>query len=230
MSRLKVAVMGAGGRMGQEVIQILKSASDLEFVAGVDHSNKEFLKTPDQLKPNEVDIVIDFSLPEGFANIASWCLKSNKPLVSGTTGVSEADQEVLQQLAKKVPCLWAPNMSIGVAIVTEMLKNFAAIKDFDFAIEEMHHSQKKDKPSGTAQHLRAQLETVIDKKTDDPAVVRGGGIFGVHRILAMSEEEVITLEHTALNRSVFAKGAVRAAQWLYTQPPGRYHIKDMVQI
>ncbi|WP_374029484.1 4-hydroxy-tetrahydrodipicolinate reductase [Bdellovibrio bacteriovorus] len=124
--------------------------------------------------------------------------------------------------------LWSSNMSLGVAVLNEALKSLSAISHFDFQIEELHHNKKKDKPSGTAITLQENLEKAVGRELPEALAIRGGGIFGVHKIYAMSDEEVLTFEHTALNRTVFAKGAVQAAEWLVKQKPGLYQIRDVL--
>ncbi|MNT06765.1 4-hydroxy-tetrahydrodipicolinate reductase [compost metagenome] len=106
------------------------------------------------------------------------------------------------------------------------MKVFSAIQGFDYQIEEFHHNKKKDKPSGTAISLQENLEKAVGRKLPEPLAIRGGGIYGVHKIYAMSDEEVLMFEHSALNRAVFAKGAVEAAMFLAIQTPGLSAIRD----
>jgi 4-hydroxy-tetrahydrodipicolinate reductase len=224
----KAAVMGASGRMGQEVMLALENSKILTFAAGVASGSKKFLEQPALMQSKDIDIVIDFSLPEGFSEILDWCVENKKPLVSGTTGLSVDHQKRLAQAATIVPVLWSPNMSVGVAVMTEMLKHFSVVKDFDFAIEELHHNQKKDSPSGTALHLKQNLEKALQKEVDQVVALRGGGIYGIHKVWAMSTQETITIEHTALNRAVFAAGAIRAAEWLVQKSPGQYRLSQVL--
>ncbi|MCB0406933.1 MAG: 4-hydroxy-tetrahydrodipicolinate reductase [Bdellovibrionales bacterium] len=225
-----VAVMGASGRMGQEVIRRLKDSQILTFKAGVAQGSEDYFSKPEALPAQEIDLVIDFSLPAGFEKICDWCLHNKKPLVSGTTGLSSFQNKKLNELGMVVPTLWSPNMSIGVAFVGELLKQFKALRDFEFGIEELHHKNKKDSPSGTALFLKEKLETATGTSVEQMVSLRGGGIFGIHKIFAMSEDETITLEHTALNRSVFAAGAIRAAEWLSAKEKGLYHLNDILGI
>ena len=128
-----------------------------------------------------------------------------------------------------IPVFWASNFSIGVALVTEMLNVFSKHNEFDFQIEELHHRHKRDRPSGTAKSLQKALQKVVLKDLPEPVSIRGGEIFGIHKVWAMGASENITIEHTALNRSVFAEGAVRAAVWLAEQKSGNYTMRDLLR-
>ncbi len=226
----KTAVMGASGRMGREVISQLTASSLLEFHSGVAQEGGEFVKTPENLNASDVEVVIDFSLPEGFEKILKFCTDHRIPLVSGTTGLSDQHFQSLKEASQKIPVLWASNMSIGVAFMSFLLKQYSAIKHFDFGIEELHHSKKIDSPSGTALTLKSSLEEAIEKPVDQVVALRGGGIYGIHKVWAMSPDESITLEHTALNRTVFASGAVKAAEWLVHKKQGQYSLSDVLEL
>ena len=231
----KIAVIGISGRMGAELIA-LAADFDFEIVQGVGRTTTmatsaktiELKHEMSQLEPSKFDAVIDFSLPALTDDVIAWCVANKKPLVSGVTGISAAQKAKFTQAASAVPMLWAPNMSLGVAVLSRMLAELKNLKGFEFQIEELHHKQKKDKPSGTALFLQEKLETAIGKKVPDPLAIRGGGIFGIHRIWAMGEEETLTLEHNAMNRRVFARGALKATQWLVTQKPGLYSLNDVL--
>jgi 4-hydroxy-tetrahydrodipicolinate reductase len=149
-------------------------------------------------------------------------------VVSGTTGIDAHQITALKKAAQKIPILWASNMSLGVAVVTEALEVFSRIRQFDFQIEEFHHNRKEDRPSGTAKSLQQKLEQVVGRALPEAISIRGGGIFGIHKVHAMSEEEHIVFEHTALNRAVFARGAVEAAQWLCSKKKGYYSMRDVL--
>ena len=224
----KVAVMGASGRMGQEVIGQLGASSVFEFHSGVAQEGGDYVISPEKLNAADIDLVIDFSLPEGFEKILSFCVDNKVPLVSGTTGLTDMQFQSVATAGRSIPVLWASNMSIGVAFMNSMLKKYSAIKHFEFGIEELHHSKKKDSPSGTALTLKTSLEEAIERPVDQVVALRGGGIYGIHKVWAMSPDETITLEHTALNRTVFAAGAVKAAEWLVNQPAGQYQLSDVL--
>lgn len=219
----RVGLFGATGRMGKEISQLLATSSDLELHYAVQRTTAW-----DESRASEVDVWIDFSLPEAFEAMLQRVKSTGKPLVSGTTGLSAEQLLKLKQLAENQPVLWASNMSLGVAVLSEALKALSALSDFDFQIEEIHHHRKKDKPSGTAITLQENLKRAVQKDLPEPVAIRGGGVFGEHKIYALGEEEVLTFSHSALNRTVFAKGAVRAASWIIHQKSGYYSVANML--
>ncbi|WP_413292076.1 4-hydroxy-tetrahydrodipicolinate reductase [Bdellovibrio sp. HCB185ZH] len=224
MKKLKVGLVGASGRMGREIAEVINAspACDVFYTLGRD-------KKVDHKLAEKVDVWIDFSSPEALPEVLKTASRHGTPVVCGTTGFSKKEKSLLEKASKEIPVLWASNMSMGVAVLNEALKVFSSIANFDYQIEEFHHIRKKDKPSGTAITLQENLEKAVSKKCPEPLAIRGGGIFGIHKVHAMSEEEVITFEHSALNRTVFAKGAVRAAEWLAKQKkPGLYQIRDVL--
>ncbi len=231
MKQLKVGVVGASGKMGKELRQVISEAGFTPFLGmynskkpeGFEHAANSW----NDKKTEEVDLWIDFSLPEAFDQAIKAMAKFKKPIVSGTTGISAAQKELLKEASAHAPILWSSNMSVGVAFVNKILSQFKDIKDFDFQIEELHHKHKKDAPSGTAKTMQENLESAVDKKIPPTLSIRGGGIFGVHRIWAMSDQEVITIEHQALNRKVFAEGALRAGLSIFNKGPGLYSMKDI---
>jgi 4-hydroxy-tetrahydrodipicolinate reductase len=221
----KVAVVGSSGRMGQEILSVLK-----EKAITVTEVSKETQGiSAKSLSGNS--LVIDFSSPEGFSKSLQACVQLGIPFVSGTTGLSAEQKKKLQLAAKKIPVVWSPNMSLGVAVLKKAIRLFAHLEDFDFQIEEFHHNKKKDRPSGTALALQQELKDVLSEKrkkqVPDPLVVRAGGIFGIHKAYAVSDEELLCFEHQALNRRVFATGAVRVGLWLMKQKPGLYQVEDI---
>lgn len=232
MKKKKVGVLGAGGRMGAEIAKVLGAHPRLEAYLGVDRSGvpagfKQTAKALAASPTKDVDVWIDFSSPESLSELLAIAEKSGTPVVSGTTGLLASHEKSLARAKTKIPVLWASNMSMGVAVLREALKSFASLRGFDFQIEEVHHNRKKDKPSGTALTLQKDLEQVVGAKLPEPLAIRGGGVFGVHKVWALSDEEVLIFEHQALNRAVFAKGAVHAADWLLRQKkPGLYSVRD----
>lgn len=234
MKKKRIGVVGAGGRMGTEIAKALAGHPSLEAYLGVDRSKdaRGFTHSAKDLKSKaaaSVDLWIDFSSPETLEQVLTIAEKTKTPVVSGTTGLSAAQEKRLARAKTAIPVLWASNMSLGVAVLREVLANLAPLRDFDFQIEEVHHSKKKDRPSGTAKTLQADLEKAVGRKLPEPLAIRGGGVFGIHKVWAMSDEEVLTFEHHALNRAVFARGAVRAADWLLRQKrPGLYSMRDVL--
>ncbi len=175
----------------------------------------------------EVQVWIDFSSAAGLSELLRATEKFKTPIVSGSTGLAPADFIRLKKLAKKRSLFWAANMSPGLWAFRQAMQGLASISEFDFAIEEIHHTQKKDRPSGTAKTLQADLEKIINKKIQAPTSFRLGGVFGIHTLYAASSNEIITMQHQALNRTVFAEGALRASLWLVGQKVGFYSMDDM---
>ncbi len=229
---IRLAIVGVSGRMGQEIYSLANETKKFSVVSGVGKSQAElepahYVKKISELKPKQIDVVIDFSQPELLGEVAVWCAKNKVALVSGTTGISSAEEKALRAASKSTAVLWAANMSMGVTLVSEMLRILAKYEDAEFQIEELHHKRKKDSPSGTALFLQKALQAERKEKLQAPLSIRGGGIFGIHRIWAMAEEETITIEHTAHNRKVFARGALQAAEWLVGQKPGLYRMANV---
>jgi 4-hydroxy-tetrahydrodipicolinate reductase len=233
MSQPRLTVIGASGRMGREILAL---AHEMGFpvTAGVSRKAHALLSGELQLKSVErisdvdssaTDVVVDFSMPENTSEVLRWCVQNSKALVSGVTGLSESDRKLLQQASAKIAVLWAPNMSLGIAVMARMLAGFKSLEDFEFQIEELHHKRKKDSPSGTALFLQSKLTSIVGR-APEPVAIRGGGIFGIHKAWAMGEEETLTIEHTAMNRRVFARGALRAASWIVGRPAGLYCMDD----
>ena len=213
--------------MGQEVIHILESQDEMKAAVTVDPEGRTSARTIDEVDPEQCDGVIDFSSPKSTMQVARWCVRQGKFMVSGTTGLSRPQQAALKALGRKTPILWAPNLSLGIAALKQALSSLSGLEGFDFQIEEVHHRHKKDKPSGTAIALQAALAEVLHRRLPEPISIRGGDIRGIHRIWALGEGEVLCFEHVALDRAIFARGAVTAAEWLSEQGKGYYGIEDI---
>ncbi len=226
--KLKYGIVGATGRMGQEVKSLALSAGH-DVVAEITSKNlTQYLKSKKSQRP---DVWIDFSTPEALDRLLDQLIQYPTPLVSGTTGLSANQLEKIKKYAKKTSVFWAPNMSVGIALITKMLEAFDSYQDFDFQIDEVHHKLKKDKPSGTALLLQKKLIEVLGQKNiPAPLSIRAGGVYGIHRIQAFSDEEIISIEHTALNRRVFAKGAMWASQQILHYKSGYFEMKDLLKI
>lgn len=227
-SKLEIILSGATGRVGLEIIKIVSLKKDLILAAEISSKSEGWESI--NLKKKKNIVVIDFSLPDGLESAMKWCEKNKVPLVSGTTGISNVHKLKLQKLAKKIPVLWSANMSPGISVLKKLILSFPELKEYEVQLVEKHHKHKKDSPSGTA----LELENVIDRsklsksKRNKTISIRGGGIPGEHRLLVMGEGEVIELTHHALNRSIFAEGAIRAAYWLIKQEPGLYTLEDTI--
>lgn len=209
----KIFLFGTSGKMGQEISGLLSMNKSFELTKKVEKS----------------DVVIDFTNQEVFLKNLNISLKNKKPFVSGTTGLSKKQFDSLKKAAEVIPILWSSNMSLGICVLNQMIKNLNAISEYDFYVEETHHNQKKDAPSGTALTIQKTLEKAIGKKVKDTISLRGGGVFGQHRILALGQEETLLIQHDALNRTVFARGALVCAKWILNKKPGYYSIEDILK-
>ena len=197
------------------------------------------------------DIIIDFSSPELSLQAAQIAAQKKQVLVSGTTGFTDNDFALLQAYAEDTTIIWSSNMSIGINLLNILIKHSCNIlgEDFDTEILEMHHKFKKDSPSGTAISLGktiaqaknlnfnkvAQLSREgndLERKANEIgfATLRGGSVIGDHKVIFASEEERIEMSHKAVNRNIFAKGAIRAAKWAYKngKKKGFYSITDVL--
>lgn len=262
---LSLLVIGAGGRMGQMVREVVKQAGNvrvgglLEYAAHPEIGQRQqpediILEADFAQAARGCDVAISFALPQGLQQHLEAAVAENIPLVIGSTGLDVNQQEVLQQAAKKLPICWAPNMSMGVALlrklVREAAKNLPSAmggQGFDIEVIESHHRFKVDSPSGTAIALgqaaaegrsidhdehavyaRPRIGEVRDTETIGYATLRGGGIIGDHQVQFTSLNEQISISHRALSRELFASSALRAARWLVEQPIGLYGIDDLL--
>lgn len=235
--KIKLGLYGGSGKMGQAVEQMLpfmKSKNEIEpFLFIGKTASKSFSISAEKISNVEeevladVDVWIDFSSPEGTLELLSATEKQKTPVVSGSTGLSESDFNKIKAHSKKRALFWDSNMSPGLWAFRQAMKGLKSIADFDFAMEEIHHTQKKDRPSGTAKTLHCDLEQITNKKIQTPTSFRLGGVFGVHTLYAASSNEVIMMQHQALNRTVFAQGALLAVHWLVEKKPGYYSMNDL---
>jgi 4-hydroxy-tetrahydrodipicolinate reductase len=218
MKPLRISVVGSRGKMGQELLKLIRELPNSYRLVNEIHRNEK-------LKSDGCDVVIDFSSPQ-FSLKTVQSTKASAYVI-GTTGFSVNEMLTLKKLSKKKVIFYSPNMSIGVAVLKKALKSLEGLHDFDIQILDFHHRNKKDNPSGTALMLKNALPKGL--RVAPPIGVRGGGIFGVHHVIAMSDSEVLDFSHTALNRTVFAKGALQVAQWIYGKKPGKlYSFEDFV--
>lgn len=222
---IRIGLVGGSGRMGQSLKSLIQNSGEFKCSWEVGRSQKL-----SNMDASAVDGVIDFSTPELSASVIAWCCQNNLPLVIGTTGFAKSIDATLKSAGEKIPILWSPNMSLGVAFMQKAIEQFEMISNFDFQIEEVHHTQKKDAPSGTAILLQNKLQQAVGRTLPDVISIRAGKVFGIHRVYAFGGEETITLEHQALNRDVFSRGALTALKWLVQQRPGTYTLMDVFEL
>ena len=250
---LNLLVNGAGGQMGRTIIRLAKKLNkDFRVVAGVDMANiPESEGVPVfrsyEEAPEGIDVVVDFSRPSALPAVLAYCQRKGVRLVLGTTGLSEAEKRTLERAATKVPIFHSGNMSLGVNLQIELIKNAAAAlgEGYEPEIVEKHHNLKVDAPSGTALMLADAISTqyptereyVCGRHTKDARrkrneigihSIRGGTIVGEHSVDFYGEDEVISISHKAYSKQVFATGALRAAQYIMNKQPGLYNMHDIV--
>ncbi|AZZ35350.1 4-hydroxy-tetrahydrodipicolinate reductase [Bdellovibrio sp. qaytius] len=235
--KIKLGLFGSTGKMGVAIRQLIKNSSEFNaFLEVCSKPTGDFdlsyinLDEISQQTFKQVDVWIDFSRPEGLLELLPIVQQTKKPLISGTTGFENNQFSKVEACSKKTAIFWASNMSVGLWTLRQAIKTLSTISHFDFALEEIHHTQKKDNPSGTAVTLHKDLEKAVGKKIAPAVGHRLGGVFGIHTITAASQSEMIKLEHNALNRTVFAEGALKAALWIVKQPAGLYSMDDLMTI
>lgn len=220
---LRLVIAGSTGKTGKEVKNLaLVEATTWNVVGEITRTvNFDFTKT-------KIDVVVDFSSVESFSRILNACVEAHVPIVCGTTGISVSQKNELSTASARIPVFYAPNMSLGVAVLRKMLMGLSVLSDYDFHLHEIHHKHKQDRPSGTALWLQEALHSALGR-TVEITVERGGGVFGIHEVRAHGPEETLSISHNALNRVVFARGALHAAQWLVGRSPGLYSMDDMLK-
>lgn len=258
---VRLAINGASGRMGRALLDLVSEDRRFELVHAVvapgspeagnlvePHAGSTLRYAHNWAETLTMDVVVDFSSPAALSVALDYCLKHRLALVSGTTGIDASLETRLSDAGRHIPILRAANFSLGVALLTRLLRDAAAaLPTWDLEIVEAHHGRKQDAPSGTALALgRAAAnarQTTLDaaavysregqtaERIDGSigfAVVRGGDIVGEHSAMLMGPGERLELIHRATDRSVFARGALEAALWLTGQPAGQWTTNDVI--
>ena len=225
-----LGLSGATGRMGRAVqaaVRQKKSGFVIQATWPLQNTGKATgLNKIDEVILNgnymkSIDAVIDFSAPKLLEWTLKQCVLHKVPLVSGTTGLTWQQNRYLKAAAKKIPVFYEANMSWGIWLIKNWIKNILHPSKLAILIEDIHHKNKKDKPSGTALQLMQSFSPARQKAMQVKSL-RKGQEFGTHRVHFKAEDEILTIEHQALNRSLFAKGALRIIPWLILQKPGFY--------
>ncbi|TCV91162.1 dihydrodipicolinate reductase [Luteibacter rhizovicinus] len=258
---LRLAISGASGRMGTALLSLVRDDARFELVHATVtpdsvHAGKPvFLDAVHQLRfvsgwasAPAIDVVIDFSGPAGLAAALDHCEAHGIALVTGTTGLDGELDQRLTKAAERIAVLRAANFSLGVAVLTRLLKEAAsALRSWDLDIVEAHHGRKEDAPSGTALALGEAAAAARGATLDELAVyaregrpgarevgtigfavVRGGDIVGEHTAMLMGQGERVELSHRATDRSIFARGALESAAWIAGRAPGAWSIDDVI--
>ena len=246
-----VILHGCNGRMGQMLSEVISKDEEMTVVAGIEPSGEAkndypVYKSFDELKET-ADVIIDFSTASAIDSLLDYCEKTHTPLVLCSTGLSEAQLDRVERLAKVSAVLVSANMSLGINVLLKLLKNVTKTlygNGFDIEIVEKHHNQKLDAPSGTALALADVMKDELDdisynldrtkvrKKRERNEIgisaVRGGTIVGEHEVIFAGTDEVIEIKHTAYSRAIFAKGAMSAAKFLKGKSAGKYNMSDVI--
>ena len=243
---------GCCGHMGQVISDLVEKDTNAEIVAGIDVTDKGNTSYPvftdiHECK-TEADVLIDFFSAKAADALLDYCVERSLPVVLCTTGLSDEQLAKVEDTAKKIPVLKSANMSLGINMLLKLLKEAAQIlapAGFDIEILEKHHNQKVDAPSGTAIALADSINEAMgntyhykydrsatrekrDTKEIGIQAIRGGTIVGEHDVIFAGQDEVITFNHTAYSKAIFAKGAVQAAKFLAGKPEGRYDMADVI--
>jgi len=262
---LRVGINGAAGRMGRRLVALVSERDDMIVVAALECDDSSALdRDAGQVAgigpinvpvtteiEARVHVLIDFSSPDSTVARARECAKAEIALVVGTTGLDAKQVSALDAAARTVPCVYAPNMSVGVNVLAKLVKLAAHMlgPDFDVEVIETHHRFKKDAPSGTALKLARAAAEGLDREFDEAGVygrhgivgertaqeigvhaVRAGDIAGEHTVLFGALGEHVELKHSAHNRDTFVRGALRAARFIAGKKPGMYTMEDVLGI
>jgi len=260
---MKIALHGATGRMGRAIVGLAQAAGDVQIVGasaapgdpsqGRDVGELAGAGTLGVAITADVassllgaEAVIDFSVASAVKPLVALAVRNNVALVSGTTNVDESTLSAIDRAASSIPVLWAPNMSLGVQVLAELVEH--AVRrlgpGFDVEIVEVHHRKKVDSPSGTAKRLADAVRRVrpdvrelhgrdgdVGARTNREIAVlgvRGGDVVGDHTVFLLGSGERLELVHRASSRDLFAQGALAAARFLVGKEPGRYTIADVL--
>ena len=263
---INVGVIGAGGRMGRMLIEAVQENPQTTLNAAIERQGSSLVgadagevaaigrldvQIVDDLKAviNDIDVLIDFSLPDATEQNMQICAANKVAMVIGTTGFNEQQEQVLTEASKQIAIVYAGNYSTGVNLSLKLLGMAAKAfgSDADVEVIEAHHKHKIDAPSGTAYMMAEAVAEARGQNLKDVAVygregqtgerkagsigihaIRGGEIIGDHTVMFIADGEVVEITHRARARMTFAAGAVRAATWVIQQEVGQYNMQDVL--
>ena len=263
---IKVGVIGAGGRMGRMLIEAVQDNPQTTLSAAIERQGSSLVgadagevaaigrldvQIVDDLQAviNDIDVLIDFSLPAATEKNIQICAEHNVAMVIGTTGFNKQQEKVLEKASEHIAIVYAGNYSTGVNLSLKLLGMAAKAfgTDADVEIIEAHHKHKIDAPSGTAFMMAEAVAEARGQNLKDVAVygregqtgeretgtigihaIRGGEIVGDHTVMFIADGEVVEITHRARERMTFAAGAVRAATWIVQQSAGQYNMQDVL--
>ena len=248
---IKILIVGASGKMGKAVYEESKKYDNIEVVGGVDKYKDPEFKFPlfDSINDVnlDVDVIVDYSRPETLNDLLNFATSKKVPAIICTTGLSDDQVNKIKEAAKTVALFRSGNMSIGINVLNNILKQISntLFENYDIEIIEKHHNQKVDAPSGTAlllgdtirEAIQAETEYVFgrsgnnckrQKKEIGVHAIRGGSIVGEHEVIFAGASETIELKHTATSREVFAVGTMKAVQFMADKETGLYNMDDVL--
>lgn len=246
--KIMVLVSGCNGRMGKMVCNLIKESEGFALAGGYDLVNDQenHIYNDPSMLPVLVDVIIDFSSPEASMNMLSWAVEHKTPIVIATTGFSVVQEDVIREISKRIPVFRSPNMSYVVALLKQLLMKASPhlASDSDIEIFEIHHSRKKDSPSGTAEMLAKAINQSLGSNMDITyarggkrreneigiSSLRGGNVPGTHSVYFFGKNEDVCFTHQVHSPEIFAEGALRAAEFLCRQEPGFFTMDDLVSL
>ncbi len=236
---ISVGILGSQGKMGNALQSLLQEGAfpNLKCMGLFDKNAPLSLSSAKSL-----DVLIDFTEPKATLSLLPILKELKKAMVIGTTGFSEGEKNEIRKLSQSVPVVLSPNMSMGVNVLFDLVQRAATLLPSEFSphILEIHHPHKKDAPSGTALKLKEEIlrasgaqddksNTQDDKKNVPIESIRRGDVVGEHRVYFLGSGERIELAHQATSRTIFARGALQAAEWVVQQRPGLYSMQDVLK-
>lgn len=251
-----ILLCGCNGKMGKVITAAVSQSENNEITAGVDLYAEKLSTYPVFASPaliskdiiDKIDVIIDFSNPAALAGLLEFAVENSIPAVISTTGLNNAQINLIKTAATKIPVFFSANMSLGVNLLCELAKKAAKVlgDSFDIEIVEMHHNQKIDAPSGTALMIANSIKSELDdgikyeydrhskreKRTKNEIgihAVRGGTITGEHEVIFAGHDEIIKISHSARSKELFATGAINAAEFLCGKPAGLYDMSAMLK-
>lgn len=219
MSELRVGIAGASGRMGQAVRRALDGMPGFELASTLARGGNLGSLV------ERCDVVVDFSRPELTVELAAACASAGRALVSGTTGLDDASWRALEAAASRTAVVYAANFSVGVTLLKHLVATAAGTLDWPVEVFDAHHKNKVDAPSGTALALGGAVGRAVEYASE-----REGDTVGFHEVRFDGPGERLLLGHEALDRAIFARGALRAARWVVRRPPGLYGMEDVLAL
>ena len=255
MKKINLAITGCLGRMGQQLIKSAKYTKGFKLVCLTENNRTNKRISGLNISTNNINVfkntnvIIDFTVPKCTFEVLKIATKLKKRVVIGTTGFSQKEEKSIVKFSKKIPILKAGNMSLGINLLMYLteIASGALGKNFLSKIYEVHHKYKKDHPSGTALMLgkgiaigkKKNFYDLIGKKYLNKKKfpysnkinfnsIRKGRIIGEHEVKFSSGKEIITLNHEAFDRALYAEGALLAAKWIMNKKPGLYSMRDLM--